>query len=107
MFGPTDITVIFGQRGSGKSTMQQTVASIYPRLVVIDRLREHNDGDLVTDNVELFSQFMLRAIEENHAKFKVVFQFDVGMDADLQAEIFDRVVKLVYMWGKRTRQNIC
>ena len=107
MFNPTDVTIIFGQRGSGKTTMQKTVSEIYPRIVVIDRLQEHNDGDLVTSSIEVFENFLKSAIKNDLEKFKVIFHFQVGQNEEILQETFSRVVKDCYMWGRITQNNLC
>lgn len=105
LFKPTDVIVIFGQRGSGKSTLQKRIASAYPRCIVVDRLREHNDADFVTDDVNKFAEFL--KLNLNTQRFKIVFQFDVGQDSDFVDDTFTEIMRLSYMWGKISRQNIC
>lgn len=106
MFGPTDITIIFGKRGCGKSVLQRRISSCYPRLVVIDRLKEHRDGDFVTKDFNQFANFLSRAMTENWATFKLVLQFDVEQKTEDQENVFSHAVRLVYKWGEITRKNI-
>ena len=108
MIGPTDITAIFGQRGSGKSEMGKAVASLYPRLIVIDILREwkKSDGvDFITDKFDAAANFLHEKIGQK--KFRMVMQFDIDTDSDTQKATFNALLRLIYKRGILTGENVC
>lgn len=106
MFGPTDKIAIFGRSGCGKSTLQAAILACYKRCVVIDRMREHFDGDLITNNFEIYAAFLSKAISEKWDSFKVVFQFDIEKQSDAQEFIFEQVVRLAYKFGEISGKGI-
>lgn len=105
MFGPTDVTIIFGQRGCGKSTLGRRISSCYPRLVVVDRLREWSGTqcDHVTDRFDSFALFLRDAMRIHAKRFRACFQFEV--EAERKDEIFSQVMRLCYKYGEITREN--
>lgn len=108
VIGPTDITAIFGQRGSGKSQVGRAIAALYPRLVVIDILQEwkKSDGlDLVTDSFDEAAEFLEKSI--GRKSFKMAFQFSVDSRSDEQKQTFNAFLRLMYMRGKLTGENVC
>lgn len=107
MFGPTDKFAIFGVSGCGKSTLQNAITSCYPRLIVIDRMREHTQGDLITDNFEVYANFLSRAISEKRSSFKIVFQFSTEAADDKQELLFEQALRLSYKFGEITGKNLC
>lgn len=106
MFGPTDKIAIFGRSGCGKSTLQAAITSCYPRLVIIDRMREHFEGDLITNNFEVYANFLSKALGEKRSTFRIVFQFDIEKQTDSQEFIFEQVVRLAYKFGEITGKGI-
>lgn len=106
MFGLTDITVIFGQRGSGKSTLGRKIASAYPRLIVIDRLMEWENPDAIYCNTfDAFAGAIKSVI--NSDTFIIVLQFDVEAKTEAQAETFNHALRLAYKGGQISNKNIC
>lgn len=106
MFGPTDKFAIFGKSGCGKSTMQELIASAYPRQVVIDYLAEHTSGDLITTSLEQFANFLSIALADGRPTFKVVLQFSEDDSADKKEIIFDEAIKLAYKFGKFSGRGV-
>jgi len=106
MFGPTDKIAIFGRSGCGKSTLQAAITSCYPRLVVIDRMREHTTGDLITNNFDVYAAFLAQAMRDKRNSFKVVFQFDIEKQSDSQEFLFEQVVRLAYKFGEISGRGI-
>lgn len=107
MIGATDITTIFGQRGSGKSDMGRAISSLYPRLVVIDILREWKacDADFITDEFDKATKFLEEKIGEK--KFRLVFQFDIDTKSEEQLSVFNAFLRTLYMRGECTGENVC
>lgn len=106
MFGPTDKIAIFGRSGCGKSTLQETITNCYPRLIVIDRMREHSTG-FITSNFEDYARYLTDQIQRNTPQFKLVFQFDIEQLSDSQELIFEHAVRLAYKYGQITGNNLC
>lgn len=104
ILGPTDVTVILGQRGCGKSWLGKALASCYPRLVVIDRMREWNedDADLCTDSFDVFTDFLRANLGAR--SYRVVFQFDV--EATRKNETFSEVIRCSY-YASRLGLGLC
>ena len=105
MFSPTDVTIIFGQRGCGKSTLGKKISSCYPRLIIVDRLREWKDSecDHITDDFQSFALFLRDAMRARAGRFKSCFQFQV--EAERKDAIFSQVMRLCYKFGEITGLN--
>lgn len=96
MFGPTDKIAILGRSGSGKTFLSRTIQKIYPRVLVIDFMREYSDGDVVTSFQE-FSEKLLAFKTERRKRFRLIFQFP---PAETEVElIFDHILKTAYAAG--------
>lgn len=106
-FGPTDKIAIFGRSGCGKSTLQTAITSCYPRLIVIDRMREHSSGDFITSNFEDYARFLTQMIQTNQPRFKLVYQFDIECLTDQQEMFFEQALRLAYRYGQVTGNNLC
>lgn len=105
MIGPTDISVIFGQRGSGKSTLGRSISNLYRRVLVIDRLREWTEGDLITDNLIEIENFLINSLGKSN--FKIIFQFNIEAESEAQSVIFNSLLRSIYYRGKISGENVC
>lgn len=105
MIGPTDITTIFGQRGSGKSTLGRSISELYRRVIVIDRLREWTEGDLITDNLIEAENFLINSLGKSN--FKLIFQFNIEAESETQSAVFNSLLRSIYYRGKISGENIC
>ncbi len=105
MIEATDITTIFGMRGSGKSELGRTISRLYPRLVVIDTLKEWNSGDLITDDPIKAAEFLERKIGEK--KFTLIFRFSIDLPEKEKEKVFNELGRLLYLRGEITGENIC
>lgn len=83
----SEIILIFGKRGSGKTTLTQTLITEETRLIIFDPLKEYTDlGRTFFDNEKLISY-----LEKTHDTFfKIIYQ------PDLPSENFDFICELVY-----------
>lgn len=99
MIGPHDVTSIFGIRGSGKSTLSRNLSSIYPRLIIFDRLGEWGDIDgFNCSDAESFSKIWKQTFRS--PSFKIVVSFEPGTDGDdLQREV-SSILKTIYNTGR-------
>lgn len=89
----SNITIIFGKRGSGKSTLTKKLALPEPRLIIFDTLGEYDkEGVVITNILDLL--YYLK--KNHHKKFKIVF-----CPLDLQIN-FNYVCEAIYTIGKLT-----
>ena len=107
MIGPTDITAIFGQRGSGKSQLGRAISKLYPRRVIIDVLKEWkpSEADLITDNFFEACDFLLRTL--GNKSWTLVFQFDLDTHSKDRMKVFNALIRTVYKRGEKTGENVC
>jgi DNA helicase HerA-like ATPase len=64
------ICVVFGKKGSGKTTLVKRSASFLSRVVIFDPLSEYADGVVISDAASLAEYLRV-----NHAgKFKIIFR---------------------------------
>lgn len=109
MMGPTDITAIFGQRGSGKSELGKAISAMWRRRIIIDILGEwkKSDGvDLITNSFDSAAEFLKRKIGAP-GNFTLVFQFDVDSKTESQKQLFNALLRLIWKRGKITGENAC
>lgn len=93
MLNETDITMIFGMRGSGKSTLTRRLSEVYDRRIVFDRLHEWNDG-IIFRNFEQFSNLWAQLHDKEY--FILIFQTDIEAGSDQQSEIFNQILRVIY-----------
>ena len=107
MIGANDITTIFGMKGSGKSDLGRAISRLYPRLVVIDVLREwkKKESDLITDDFFEAADFLEKNI--GNPKFRLVFQFSVDLSRKELEGVFNEFLRLLYKRGEITGENVC
>ncbi len=108
MIEATDITVIFGQRGSGKSDMGKAISNIWRRRIVIDSLGEWKKSDgmeLVTSSFDTAAAYLERKIGSEN--LGLVFQFDVDSNTELKKQTFNALLRLIWKRGKLTGENAC
>ena len=89
----SNITIIFGRRGSGKTTLAKELVNQEDRLIVFDTLSEYDGkGVLITDIFDLASY-----IKKNHTKnFRIIF-----CPLDLTNN-FDYICEFIYLIGNLT-----
>lgn len=100
MFSPTDVITVLGKRGSGKSTLAKKIQSIYPRVVIFDRLQEYpKESGANFHDVSTFEGFGA-AVQHcvSLQKFKIIFRFDV--EATNHDAVFNEALRVLYYMGK-------
>lgn len=96
MLGANEISIVFGMRGCGKSTLTREISSIHARRVVIDRLREWDDPNQET--VSNFNEFCEWWVNNYHRdEFTVVCQFSLGSSMEANSAEFDSILRTVYL----------
>lgn len=96
MFSATDVVTILGKRGSGKTTLGRKIQSVYPRLVIFDRLHEYECEE--NEEVETFDAFAEKIKWSlDQEQFKIVFRFDI--EADNHDEVFNHALRVLYYRG--------
>lgn len=96
---PTDVTTIFGKRGSGKSTLTRKLAlsPIYDRKIVFDRLREWNGVFSGAGSIQNYGQFKKFWTEHYDDDFlNLVYQFQAGVSEEQVSTDFNEVMRSVY-----------
>jgi hypothetical protein len=63
---------ILGSKGAGKTQLSRRLLKPCSRLIVLDRMMEHEEGDLITSNPEIAVNFLA---DNWRGKFKLVTRF--------------------------------
>lgn len=109
MIGPTDISAIFGQRGSGKTEMGKALSRLYPRLFVIDVVRDwrarEDELDLITGDFDQAADFLEESI--GRERWRAAFTFDVDTGSEIQRKTFNALLRTLYKRGELTGENVC
>lgn len=109
MIGPTDITAIFGQRGSGKTDMGKALSRLYPRLFVIDIVKDWKPGpdglELVTEDFDEAANFLEKSI--GRQEWRASFRFNIDTGDEVQKKTFNALLRTLYMRGELTGENVC
>lgn len=97
MIEPTDLVLVMGQRGCGKSYLARRVQKIWPRKIIIDSLSEYSesDGILVYDFDE-YSR-VLKEKRNTSEPFTLIFQFDP--DSTISGVEFEHLLRVAYYFG--------
>ena len=103
--GLTDVTVVFGQRGCGKSTLARRLAEIYPRKVVFDPMKEWGNEP----NAKFFSDFesfcALWAELYDQASFTLVYHRVPGTSMENAASDFSGILGVIHATGETDPGN--
>ncbi|MGE4109030.1 MAG: hypothetical protein AB7F66_17665 [Bacteriovoracia bacterium] len=107
LLGPTDVTVIFGIRGSGKSTLSRKLSSAYPRVVVIDPLGEWRSRE-ATGRAHDFASFSAayRAVD-GLPSWRLVYEPNPSLSLEAQEAEFDATLRLLYLDGRERQTGVC
>lgn len=103
MFKLTDCISILGSRGCGKSFLCKNVQRVFPKVVVIDTLKEYTPeeeakrGGVIFDNFEVFAEALFEAKSKRKKRFRFIFQFDV--EEENKELIFDQLLRVLYKCG--------
>lgn len=106
ILGSTDVTVILGLRGCGKSTLSRYLSETYARKIVFDRVSEWNEPNHL--KCENFGEFR-KLYSENfhHDFFTLVFCPRAGTDLELYAMQCGDVLSTVYKVGREGGGGTC
>lgn len=96
--GEHDVTVIFGRRGCGKSTLTRKLSTIYSRVVIFDRLQEWSDCTTFS-SFAAFAEWWKKHGARSEA-FRVAIQLPAGSDPEHLVDEFNSTMSLVYQTGK-------
>lgn len=93
MIGDTDVALVLGMRGVGKTTLTKNLSEIFPRKLIFDRLLEYS-GDIILTGSQEFKAWW----EKNHERenFCAVIRFKQGIDAESLTADFDEVLRVIY-----------
>lgn len=88
---------ILGRTGSGKTVLSKTLQSCYPRVLIIDMVKDYApDGE--THFFSRFAEFSAFLLRYQHAeRLRVVFQFDIH-ERDYLG-VAEEIFALAYDWG--------
>lgn len=96
MFKSTDIFLVLGRRGCGKSYLARRLQEAYPRKVIFDTLGEYtHDNGIICHSFEEFGQKILETEKEN--SFTIIFQFDV--ENENQVAEFNQALRVLFYRG--------
>ena len=82
-----EVIVIFGKRGSGKTTLAKRLILGRNRLFIFDTLREYEVG-LVTNDLD---EVMERLVDREHKIFRISYSPEIN-----EKEAFDYICQLLY-----------
>ena len=108
LLGLTDVTIIFGIRGSGKSTLSRQLSSAYPRRVVVDPLSEWT-GDSPDTRIVVGFEAFAQAYADlfSRDRWTLVYQFDPETSDEDQRAEFNAVLRSLYFSGRQSGVGAC
>lgn len=96
MFKSTDVFLVLGRRGSGKSYLARRIQSAYPRKVIFDSLGEYSGTDaILCHDFESFAEAVLKTQNDN--SFTLVYQFDI--ESDDHVKEFNQALRVLWHRG--------
>lgn len=103
MFKLTDCFAIVGNRGCGKSYLCRKIQDVFPKVVVIDALKEYTPteerkkGGVFFDSFDHFCDHLLELKTSRKKRFRIIFQFDPANENN--DVVFDQLLKVIYQCG--------
>lgn len=96
-FKPTDLILVMGQRGCGKSYLARGLQKMWPRRIIIDSLFEYGpeDGHLVS-NFQDFSNYLVERKSDGR-DFVLIYQFEP--ESTVSEVEFEQLVRCSYYFG--------
>lgn len=94
-----DKILVMGRSGSGKSTLGQSIADIFPRLIIFDTVNEYevSQTDTVIRNLDDLERFIHHVENQELHRYKAYVKFSIETpDVEL---IFDQMMRILYYWG--------
>ncbi len=96
MLNSTDVFLVLGRRGCGKSYLARRLQTAYPRKVIFDTLGEYSSSDgIICHGFDDFSQKVLET--QNLNKFTLIFQFDI--ERENHSDEFNEALRVMYYRG--------
>lgn len=96
MFKSTDVFLILGRRGCGKSYLAKRIQDPYPRKVIFDTLGEYTDNDGII--CQGFNDFCEKVIQTQTAeRFTLIYQFDIEQESN--GSEFSEALRVLYYRG--------
>lgn len=94
----TEVFMVLGRRGSGKSYLGERIAEAYPRVVTFDSIHEYDarHGTVCT-GFEAFALEIIRLKKSGIKNFRLIVQFDLEKKNN-EAE-FDECLRVLYYHG--------
>lgn len=98
----TDLFMIFGKRGSGKSTLGKQLQKAFPRRIVLDLMHEYkadskNKFSFEVNTVENLARVMIAIQKNGISKFEIIFKRPINRD--LSESDMETLFQLVYNFG--------
>jgi DNA helicase HerA-like ATPase len=108
MFKPTDLTLtdcnaILGMRGCGKTHLGRNIQKIYPKIVIIDALKEYKEseerklGGIIFSDFNEFCAALFEVKNKRKKRFRLIFQFNE--DDENTELIFEQLIRVLYKCG--------
>lgn len=101
MKAESNVQLIFGRKGSGKSTLGENLMSVYRRVIFFDFLNEHSKS--AKFKVRSARDFI--AFDKKHPNTSVIFASYTFEDESEHSEEVEAILNYLYKTGENTDKN--
>lgn len=98
MIKNNEVALIIGIRGSGKSTLTKYFSDTFDRVIIFDRLKEHQDEHVIS-NLAQFQSYWHKFHEQE--SFKFIVQLSSAKNDELFQSEVNEILNIIYETGFR------